>query len=79
MAVRFDENDVRPMGRTARCVRGMNLEDDQKVIAMLVAGDESQSVLTATEKRIRQADSYSRIYPSRSGYKRHDRYPDVGT
>ena len=48
-AVRFDENDVRPMGRTARGVRGMNLEDDQKVIAMLVAGDESQSVLTATE------------------------------
>ena len=48
-AVRFDENDVRPMGRTARGVRGMNLEEDQKVIAMLVAGDESQSVLTATE------------------------------
>ncbi len=48
-AVRFDENDVRPMGRTARGVRGMNLEDDQKVIAMLVAGDENQSVLTATE------------------------------
>ncbi len=48
-AVRFDENDVRPMGRPARGVRGMNLEDDQKVIAMLVAGDESQSVLTATE------------------------------
>lgn len=48
-AVRFDENDVRPMGRTARGVRGMNLEDDQNVIAMLVAGDESQSVLTATE------------------------------
>lgn len=48
-AVRFDENDVRPMGRTARGVRGMNLEDDQRVIAMLVADDESQSVLTATE------------------------------
>ncbi len=48
-AVRFDENDVRPMGRTARGVRGMNLEEGQSVIAMLVAGDESQSVLTATE------------------------------
>lgn len=48
-AVRFDENDVRPMGRTARGVRGMNLEDGQSVIALLVAGDESQSVLTATE------------------------------
>ncbi len=48
-AVRFDENDVRPMGRTARGVRGMMLEDGQRVIAMLVAEDESQSVLTATE------------------------------
>ncbi|OZI19626.1 DNA gyrase subunit A [Bordetella genomosp. 9] len=48
-AVRFDENDVRPMGRNARGVRGMMLEDAQSVIAMLVAGDEEQSVLTATE------------------------------
>ena len=47
-AVRFDENDVRPMGRTARGVRGMMLEDGQNVIAMLVAEDEQQSVLTAT-------------------------------
>ncbi|MGN6578495.1 MAG: DNA gyrase subunit A [Bordetella sp.] len=48
-AVRFDENDVRPMGRNARGVRGMMLEDGQSVISLLVAGDESQSVLTATE------------------------------
>ncbi len=48
-AVRFDENDVRPMGRAARGVRGMNLEDGQRVISMLVAGSEQQSVLTATE------------------------------
>ncbi|CAM5779131.1 DNA gyrase subunit A [Castellaniella caeni] len=48
-AVRFDENDVRPMGRAARGVRGMSLEDGQAVIALLVAEDESQSVLTATE------------------------------
>ncbi|MFM0502027.1 DNA gyrase subunit A [Paraburkholderia caffeinilytica] len=48
-AVRFDENDVRPMGREARGVRGMQLEDSQSVIALLVAGDEQQSVLTATE------------------------------
>ncbi|MEJ2767752.1 DNA gyrase subunit A [Mycetohabitans sp. B46] len=48
-AVRFDENDVRPMGREARGVRGMQLEDGQQVIALLVAGGESQSVLTATE------------------------------
>ena len=48
-AVRFDENDVRPMGRNARGVRGMMLEDSQSVIAMLVAEDEQQSVLTATQ------------------------------
>ncbi len=48
-AVRFDENDVRSMGRQARGVRGMNLDDGQQVIALLVAEDEQQSVLTATE------------------------------
>ena len=48
-AVRFDEDDVRPMGRQARGVRGMMLEPEQRVIAMLVAEDETQSVLTATE------------------------------
>lgn len=46
-AVRFDENDVRPMGRNARGVKGMTLDDGQSVIAML-AEDEQQSVLTAT-------------------------------
>ena len=58
-AVRFDEGDVRPMGRTARGVRGMALEPGQTVIAMLVAEqDDPQSggpdntpvsVLCATE------------------------------
>jgi len=62
-AVRFDENDVRPMGRTARGVRGMNLAVEHNVIAMLVAPAEASdgaasaedgmtapsSVLTATE------------------------------
>ncbi|MET0344624.1 MAG: DNA gyrase subunit A, partial [Casimicrobiaceae bacterium] len=48
-AVRFDENDVRPMGRNAHGVRGMMLDKGQRVISMLVAEDETQSVLTATE------------------------------
>jgi DNA gyrase subunit A len=48
-AVRFAEDEVRPLGRQARGVRGMALEDGQTVIAMLVAEDETQSVLTATE------------------------------
>jgi DNA gyrase subunit A len=48
-AVRFDENDVRAMGRDTRGVRGMNLSKGGKVIALLVAENEEQSVLTATE------------------------------
>lgn len=48
-AVRFHEEDVRPLGRVSRGVRGMSLETGQSVIAMLVAEDEAQSVLTATE------------------------------
>ncbi|NUZ07094.1 DNA gyrase subunit A [Piscinibacter koreensis] len=48
-AVRFSEEDVRPLGRNTRGVRGMSLDEGQSVIAMLVAEDESQSVLTATE------------------------------
>jgi DNA gyrase subunit A len=48
-AVRFEETDVRPMGRGAHGVRGMLLDKRQRVISMLVAEDEQQSVLTATE------------------------------
>jgi len=48
-AVRFSEQDVRPMGRNARGVRGMMLEPSQELIAMIVASDESRTVLTATE------------------------------
>ncbi|HLB16454.1 MAG TPA: DNA gyrase subunit A [Burkholderiales bacterium] len=47
--VRFEETDVRPMGRVARGVRGMKLTEGGRVISMLVADDESKSVLTATE------------------------------
>jgi DNA gyrase subunit A len=48
-AVRFDENDVRATGRASRGVRGMKLADKNQVISLLVAEDEQQSVLTATE------------------------------
>jgi DNA gyrase subunit A len=50
-AVRFDEDDVRPMGRQARGVRGMMLDDGQHVIAMLVAeGETSPSVQDGTAR-----------------------------
>jgi DNA gyrase subunit A len=48
-AVRFDENDVRPMGRNARGVIGMRLGAGKQVISLLVAENETDSVLTATE------------------------------
>ncbi len=48
-AVRFDENDVRPMGRNARGVIGMRLGSGKQVISLLVAENETDSVLTATE------------------------------
>jgi DNA gyrase subunit A len=48
-AVRFGEDEVRGMGRGATGVRGMKLQDGQRVISLLTAADESQSVLTATE------------------------------
>ncbi|MBS1191665.1 MAG: gyrase, subunit [Rhodocyclaceae bacterium] len=48
-AVWFDEEDVRPMGRTARGVRGMRLQPGQEVISLLVAENEEQTVLIATE------------------------------
>jgi DNA gyrase subunit A len=47
-AVRFEEGDVRPMGRQATGVRGMKLGEGQRVVCMLAAKDESRAVLTAT-------------------------------
>jgi DNA gyrase subunit A len=48
-AVWFDEEDVRPMGRGARGVRGMRLMENQSVISLLVADNDQQTVLVATE------------------------------
>jgi len=48
-AVRFEEADVRPMGRQATGVRGMRLGEGQRVVCMLAANNEQKGVLTATE------------------------------
>ncbi len=47
-AIRFNEEDVRPMGRAARGVIGIDLRDDDEVVGMLVA-DEKKSILTISE------------------------------
>lgn len=48
MSIRFDENDVRPMGRTARGVRAIKLKDGDEVVAMTVC-DDNTTVLTITQ------------------------------
>jgi len=48
-AVWFDEEDVRPMGRNTRGVRGMKLQAKQRVISLLIAANDKQTVLVATE------------------------------
>ena len=65
-AMRFSENDVRPLGRSARGVRGMRLGVGQKVISLLVAENEELTVLTATE------NGYGKRTPI-SEYTRHNR------
>ncbi|MDA0669961.1 MAG: DNA gyrase subunit A [Proteobacteria bacterium] len=48
-AVWFGESDVRSMGRNARGVRGMKLSDGSEVLSLLIAENEFQSVMVATE------------------------------
>ncbi|KFI23952.1 DNA gyrase subunit A [Nitrosococcus oceani] len=45
--IRFSERDVRPVGRTARGVKGMELPSEHRVIALIIAA--SGTILTATE------------------------------
>lgn len=47
-AIRFDENDVRPMGRTAAGVRGIRLPVSEEVISLMIV-DELGMVLTASQ------------------------------
>ncbi|MFW6279497.1 MAG: DNA gyrase subunit A [Planctomycetota bacterium] len=47
-AIRFDEEDVRPMGRTAAGVRGIKLADDDELVDMTLA-EEDGTLLTVTE------------------------------
>ncbi|WP_424004038.1 DNA gyrase subunit A [Haloarcula salina] len=50
MTIRFDENEVREMGRTARGVRAIDLQGDDKVAAMVATVDaDERSLLTVTE------------------------------
>jgi DNA gyrase subunit A len=49
LAIRFHEADARPMGRNTRGVRGMNLDDGDELVGMLVVKRDGASVLTVSE------------------------------
>ena len=66
--IRFSEQDVREMGRTARGVRGITLKDDQHVVSMLVAHE--GNILTVTENgygKQTNLEDFSRIRRSGQG------------
>ncbi len=48
MSIRFDEQDARAMGRTARGVKAISLEGDDQVVGMVVA-QEGKDILTVSE------------------------------
>ena len=58
LAVRFDENNVRCMGRGARGVRGISLADDDVVVGVCVV-DENKSLLTITENGMGKRSLFS--------------------
>ncbi len=49
-AIRFDENDIRVMGRIARGVRAIKLRNDDYIIGATKIFDENATILTVTEK-----------------------------
>ena len=49
-AIRFNENDVRPIGRSAAGVRGMELPKGEKIVGMAVVTDQKNQILVVTEK-----------------------------
>jgi DNA gyrase subunit A len=64
MSIRFNENDCRPIGRTARGVKAIELKDNDEVVGMCVIPenqDDSKKVLTVSETglgRLSNHDEY---------------------
>lgn len=63
-AVRFDENDARVMGRTARGVRGIKLKGDDYVVGATVV-DDSKTLITITEKGFGKRNDFN-VYSAHS-------------
>lgn len=49
-AIRFNETDARPMGRSARGVRGARLRPNDRVVGMDIVTSEEQELLVISEK-----------------------------
>ena len=49
-AIRFNENDVRPIGRSAAGVRGMYINDEDQIVGMAVVTEQKNEILVVTEK-----------------------------
>ena len=48
-AIRFNESDIRPMGRTATGVKGATLENGDEVVGVVNVGEEKQDILVVSE------------------------------
>ena len=68
-AVRFNESEVRHMGRVARGVRGIKLSSGAKVVALLTTDDEHAQVLTVTENGFGKRTPVSEYRETKRGTK----------
>ena len=71
LAIRFDEQDVRPMGRTAHGVRGIQLGFDDEVVAMDSVTNENEEVLTATEEGLGKRTAVSEYRKQTRSYRKN--------
>ena len=75
MACRFNEDDVRPMGRPARGVRGMELEEGDYLVGAEVVGKEGLDSLDLRE-RLRQAHAAGGLSPDGARPQGRDQHED---
>jgi len=69
MAIRFPEDQVRPMGRTAHGVRGIALKKRQQVVGMVVVRDDEDHLLSITENGYGKLTPMNEYRPQRRGGK----------
>ena len=69
MSIRFDEEQVRPMGRTARGVRGIRLKDDDKLVGMTI-------VTTSAEQESEEDNILTMLTVCENGYGKRTKFVD---